>query len=87
MDQPKIKILLVDDEDFVRELLARYLKGDTRLQIDEASDGFTAVSKTIMKSYHLAILDVAMPHFNGIEAIKNMQANCPELKFIIVTGL
>ncbi|MFC2075356.1 hypothetical protein ACFLRA_03700, partial [Bdellovibrionota bacterium] len=30
---------------------------------------------------------VAMPHFNGIEALKNMRANCPDLKFILITGL
>lgn len=87
MEQPKTKILLVDDEALVRELLARYLRSDKRFIIDEAADGFTAVSKTLMKTYHLAILDVAMPNFNGIEAIKNMRANCPKLKFIIITGL
>lgn len=87
MKDTEVRIIVVDDEDLVRELLALYLKSDQRFLIDEAADGFTAVSKTMMKNYNLAILDITMPHFNGLEAMKIMRANCPSLKFIIITGM
>lgn len=87
METTKARIIVVDDEDLVRELMALYLKSDQRLLIDEAADGFTAVSKTMMQNYHLAILDIAMPHFSGLEAMKHMRVNCPNLKFIIITGM
>lgn len=81
------RIIVVDDEDLVRELLAFYLKSDQRFLVDEAADGFSAVSKTMMKNYNLAILDIAMPRINGLEAMKNMRINCPSMKFIIITGM
>jgi len=87
LENARARIIVVDDEDLVRELMALYLKSDRRFLIDEAADGFTAVSKTMMKDYNLAILDIAMPHFNGLEAMKHMRINCPNLKFIIVTGM
>lgn len=81
------KILIVDDEDLVRELLVYYLNSDGRFQVEEAPDGYGAVSKTILKKFDLAILDFAMPGFNGMEAMKTMMRNCPYLKFIITTGM
>jgi CheY-like chemotaxis protein len=80
-------ILIVDDEALVRELLVHYLKSDESFQIDEAAGGLSAISKSILNKFDLVILDLAMPDFNGMETMKNIRINCPDLKFIIITGM
>jgi CheY-like chemotaxis protein len=68
------KILLVDDNDEVRELLALFIK---RLgyKVFEAATGFEAVNQTSTIHPDLIMMDLALPGMNGVETTTCLKAN------------
>lgn len=60
----KIKILLVDDDKYIRELVGFYLRKE-RYEVIEAEDGEAAAAILKQEYVHLAIVDVLMPKMNG----------------------
>ncbi len=68
----KLKLLLVDDEDRIRQLLRIFLEREG-YDVDEASDGRMAVELAIQKKYDMIILDVMMPVMDGIEACREIR--------------
>lgn len=59
-----IRILIVDDEDRMREMIKDYVSLEG-FEIDEAADGLQALEKFKEKQYSLVILDVMMPRMDG----------------------
>lgn len=66
------KILIVDDEQGIRELVAKYctLEG---FAYDEASDGLEAIQKVKDGSYDIIIMDVMMPELDGFSAVREIR--------------
>lgn len=60
----EVKILIVDDEDRIREMIREYTSPDG-FEIDEASDGIEALEMFNQNQYSLIILDVMMPKMDG----------------------
>ena len=85
----KGKILIIDDEAEVREVLRLHLES-ANYNVMEALDGEEAVN--MMKSgsnllqVGLIICDIRMPKVNGIEAIDYLKQNAPSIPVIVVTG-
>jgi DNA-binding NtrC family response regulator len=81
----KVKVLLVDDEkDFTATLSERMQ--DRGLDVDVASDGPEAIRSVKDKAYDAIILDLAMPGMDGIETMKRLLADNPDLQVILLTG-
>jgi DNA-binding NarL/FixJ family response regulator len=81
-----IRILIADDHTIVRQGLARLLEEQPDLKvIGEATNGQDAVDKTLELKPDIAILDIAMPRMNGIEAAKRIRKRLPETKIIILS--
>ena len=80
-----MKILLVDDEEkFVSRLAERLkLRG---FETDWATTSNETFSKIENTKYDIAVLDVKMPHINGIDLKKRLEQIAPDMKFIFVTG-
>lgn len=74
------RILVVDDEEPIRENLCRFLRLEGH-RVDDAADGKQALERLKQASYDLVLCDVMMPHCNGFEVLEHMQAN-PALKSI-----
>lgn len=70
MRQPRI--LVVDDENKIRALLAAYLRSDG-FEVAEASDGAEALAKIRRAEPDLVILDVMMPGMDGIEVLRELR--------------
>ena len=89
MDKSKIKILLVDDEPDVLEVLS-YNLSNIGYQIFTASDGSKAIDKAIEIKPQLIIMDVMMPNMDGIEACeiirKNPEHNNTTIMFLTARG-
>jgi CheY-like chemotaxis protein len=68
------RILVVDDEDPIRENLCRFLRLEGH-QVEDASDGRVALSKLGQGRFDLVLCDVMMPHCNGFEVLAQMQAH------------
>jgi len=72
----KIKVLIVEDRDIIRDSLKLSLqKYDNIIIAGEASDGWEAVSSVKQMDYDVVLMDINMPNMNGVEAtiaIKNI---------------
>ncbi|MGN0667169.1 MAG: response regulator transcription factor [Huintestinicola sp.] len=66
------KILIVDDEKMIRNVVKEYAKFDG-YETDEAEDGMEAVEKCRTQDYDLIIMDVMMPRLDGYSAVKEIR--------------
>jgi two-component system alkaline phosphatase synthesis response regulator PhoP len=85
MKKKDIKILLVDDEKDILEIVG-YNLAQEGYQISTASNGKEAIIKAKKELPQLIILDVMMPEMDGIEACENIR-KIPELQDTIITFL
>jgi CheY-like chemotaxis protein len=79
----KIRILIVDDEPAMREVMRLILKN---YDIIEASSGFEAVTRCNESKPDLILMDIMMPRMNGIEATKAILEKHPDAKIVAVTA-
>jgi two-component system, OmpR family, response regulator CpxR len=68
------RILIIDDDAELGELLAEYLKGD-RLLLDFAYDGASGLARASSGNYALVILDVMLPGMNGFEVLRQLRTH------------
>lgn len=66
------KLLIVDDEDKIRELIKKYAVFEG-YDTDEASDGMEAVEKCRKNDYDLIVMDIMMPFLDGFSAAKEIR--------------
>ena len=85
MKKKDIKILLVDDEQDILEIVS-YNLSQEGYQIVTATNGKEAITKAKKELPHLIIMDVMMPEMDGIEACENIR-KFPELEHTIITFL
>ena len=67
------KVLLVDDDVELIEMLRDYLQGDG-FAVDAIHDGTSAVAAALSGNYAIAVLDVMMPGMSGIEVLRHIRA-------------
>lgn len=83
----KIRILIADDHAVVREGTRQILEQEDDLEVvAEASDGEQAVRLTGDKKPDVAIIDIAMPRVDGIEATKQIKALYPATAVLILSA-
>jgi len=85
MNKKDIKILLVDDEPDILEIVSYNLRSEGYTVVT-ANNGAEAIKKAKQEKPQLIILDVMMPEMDGIEACEHIR-QIPELKDIIITFL
>ena len=68
----KYVILIADDEAEIRDLLRLYLE-NSGYDVLEAADGLEAMEILEKEHVDLAVLDVMMPHMNGIRVLKKLR--------------
>ncbi len=83
---PEIRVLLADDQQLMREGLRVLLDltPDIRV-VGEAGDGAEAVERAQQLRPDVVLMDVRMPHLDGVAATRRLHAACPEVKVIILT--
>lgn len=81
-----IKILIADDHPVVREGLFAMLSREPDFNVvGEAKDGGDAVNKTNELNPDVVLMDLRMPEMDGVEAMRQIKAVRPDVKFIILT--
>ncbi|MBA3829698.1 MAG: sigma-54-dependent Fis family transcriptional regulator [Taibaiella sp.] len=78
-------ILVIDDEKAIRKTLSEILSFEG-FTVDEAADGVEGLKKIKENNYDCVICDIKMPKMDGIEVLDHMQAEKPDVPFIIISG-
>jgi CheY-like chemotaxis protein len=83
---PSVRILVVDDYEPWRRVISRTLEKQPELQIiGEVTDGLEAVHKGEELGPDLVLLDIGLPHLDGIEAARRLRTLSPQSKIIFVS--
>lgn len=80
------RILIVDDEEVVRQSCIRIL-GDEAYVTDTAQSGLEALRKIEESVYDLLILDIIMPRMDGLEVLQRVKESHPDIDVVMITGL
>ncbi len=80
------RILIVEDEQDYRRLLARMLKSAGEYEILEAADGMAAMDVLTSQSPEVVIADLVMPRLDGLSLMRWAQQNQPGAAWIILSG-
>lgn len=79
------RVLVVDDESSIRELLAKTL-ALAEYDVETAPDGRSAIERMRLGSYDLLIADLKMPGLDGLSLIREAKRLNADLPVIIITG-
>jgi len=82
---PIFRILVVDDEESLREMLKEFLEGEGML-VELAQNGREALEKLRSLSLDLILLDLRMPGMSGIEVLQEIKKEEPELPVVVITA-
>src|SRR4030067_650101 len=81
-----IRVLLVDDHTILRIGLRAFLRYHDDIQvIGEAQDGAEALARVAELRPDIVLMDIAMPGVNGIEATRQIRAQYPETRVLILS--
>jgi CheY-like chemotaxis protein len=82
---PEAKLLIVDDNEGVRHLVARWLER-AGFSVREAEDGAEAVEIIRRETPDIILSDIRMPKIDGIELARIVKAENPRVKIILMTA-
>jgi two-component system, NtrC family, response regulator AtoC len=85
IDKNDVKIMVVDDEAYMREIVRSALE-DSGFRVDEASDGHIAIGMLRQYPYDVIVTDLRLPGVPGEEIIQEALSICPETILIVMTG-
>ncbi|MDX9799852.1 MAG: sigma-54 dependent transcriptional regulator [Spirochaetia bacterium] len=80
-----IKILIIDDEENIREVLSGILE-DEGYAAESAKDGLEGLSKAEKGDFDLVILDVWLPGMGGMEVLDKLKISKPDLEVVVISG-
>ena len=82
----KLRIFLADDHETVREGLKMIVNAQIDMEVvGEAGDGHTAVSLARQLLPDIVVMDVSMPHLNGLKATEKLKQSCPQIRVLTLT--
>jgi DNA-binding NarL/FixJ family response regulator len=86
MTEPRVRVLIVDDDDLMRAGLRGVLSSDDAIElVGEASDGREAAYRVRLLRPDVVLMDVRMPDLDGISATRDVLAGFPDVKVVILT--
>lgn len=80
-----IKVLVVDDEEIVRDFLSRLLSLDG-VTVTAVDDGYKAIEATKQAKFDITFLDVRMPKIDGLDTYRELKKIDPQAKYVMMTG-
>ena len=82
---PKKHILVVDDDESIRELFECIIE-DLGFLCTTVSDGEAGIEKVRQVNYDLIFLDIKMPKLNGIDTLREIRKTHPDILVTMMTG-
>ncbi|HOW76711.1 MAG TPA: SpoIIE family protein phosphatase [Candidatus Competibacteraceae bacterium] len=86
MNTPAVRVLTIDDEPMVREILATYLE-DSGFEVLQAGDGPTGIDLIRRERPDLVLCDLRMPGMDGLQVLATVTREFPDLPILVVSGM
>jgi two-component system, NarL family, invasion response regulator UvrY len=81
-----IRTLIVDDHSMVRSGLAKILKEESDIEVLAEADGYSQMMNYLKTVFpDIIVMDISMPGKNGLEIVKELRQNNPEIKTLILS--
>ena len=81
-----MRILFLEDEPTIREVLTEYMKMQN-YEVECAGDGEAALALLKSRPFDMAVLDIMVPKVSGLKVLAYIKKNLPELAVIMLTAL
>lgn len=81
----KVKLLVVDDEADIREMLSRHFRYQG-YDVETAEDGVVALEKLDQANYQVVISDIMMPRMTGVQLLEAIRQQHPMVHVVMMTG-
>ena len=82
----ELRILIADDHELMRRGVRALLEAETGWKVvGEASDGRELMKKITLTKPDIVVIDIGMPHLNGLEAARRVRQAFPEIKILILS--
>jgi CheY-like chemotaxis protein len=81
-----VRVVVVDDSEPLRALLSQMLAAVGCDVVGEAGDGGEAIEVVRATAPQVVVLDLHMPHVDGLEALRVLRPACPDTTFIMFTS-
>jgi DNA-binding NarL/FixJ family response regulator len=86
MEQPPLRVLLVDDNESVRRSICQILQSQADIEVTcQAADGADALNQARQHHPDLVLLDITMPTMNGLDAARILKREFPSMHVLIVS--
>jgi DNA-binding response OmpR family regulator len=82
----KQRILVVDDESEIRQLLSIYLRKQG-YEVSTAATSLETLSSLAQNPVDLVVLDIGLAQEDGLRLLENLKASYPEVRVIMLTGM
>lgn len=84
----RLRVVIADDSDEIRELLKLELERDGRLGLaGEAADGHETLALVAEERPELLLLDIAMPRLDGLQVLERLRTAHPEVKTVVYSAV
>jgi len=79
------RVLIIEDEPLIRYTLSDYLE-ECGYEVATASDGAKGLAEARARRFHTILVDLRMPHMDGLQVIAALKAEQPALPVVVVSG-
>ena len=87
MSEGKRTVLIVDDNDMMRKLLAAELGRDLRFAVEVAANGAEGLDKAVSANPSVIVLDMILPDLSGVQFLEQLKIRRPDCPSVIaITG-
>lgn len=86
-DGQPVRFLVVDDSVFARKSIAKMVENFGGQVVGEAGDGCTAITEYARTRPDMVLMDITMPHMEGIEAVERIVQQDPEARVVMVSSV